>query len=80
MAMMGRWTVWLGVRTATRFLQGARNGLDFFLARLFTEKNASVSFEFRTGSFSCSVSFRCLLPCSRGIWPAIQGLAPVPIL
>lgn len=81
MAMMGGgWAVWLGIGTATRLLQGARNGLDLFLARLFKEKNASVSFEFRTGSFSCSVSFRCLLPCSRGIWPAIQGLAPVPIL
>lgn len=38
MAMMGGWTVWLGIGTATRFLQGARNGLDFFLARLYTEK------------------------------------------
>lgn len=77
MAMVGGWT---GIGTATRFLQSTRNGLDLFLARLYTAKGGPVSFDVPYGFFLCSVSFRCLLPCSRGIWHAIQGLAPVPIL
>lgn len=79
MAMMGGWTVWLGIGTATRFLQRARNGLDFFLARLYTEKTHRLVSSSKRVLF-CVLYHSGVLPCSRGIWPAIQGLAPVPIL